>query len=80
MTRSRRTLATAFAVALGILGWVGVASASDYGQQRSEDRCIPANDHSGTDLSRYPDCPGSRDIRDDPHQEHRGLIQQTDTP
>jgi hypothetical protein len=56
-------LAVISAVAIScVLGSWGAAQAASYSENRS---CIPQNDHSSTDLSMHPDCPGNRDIRDD---------------
>jgi len=62
MNPSRRAVITAWAVVATFLGSVGTANAAIH---LTKDGCIPLNDHSSTDLYRYPQCPGQRDIRDD---------------
>lgn len=81
MNHPRRLVITALALTLGCLGFAGVAAASSYGEPPNHSEgggCIPENDHSSTDLYRYPNCDGHRDIRDDEPKagpERRGLVE-----
>jgi hypothetical protein len=80
MTGTRRFLIIGATAALCVLGWAGVASASDHeshhGSRHGSDHECPYNTHSGHDNAMHPECPGDRDIRDDDPegQDAKGLF------
>jgi hypothetical protein len=61
MNKAQRFGILGSAVAIGMMGYWGVAWGAD--QHHARDKCIQ-NDHSSTDLAVHPECKGDRDVRD----------------